>query len=487
MSQEQIPPDDEEPEEESFAELFEAYSNGMSEDLSVGDRVTGRIIAIEKDSVFVDTGSKVDGVVERGELLDENGELPCGVGDELELYVVAVSESEMRLSKAISGVGGLEMLRDAYESKIPVEGTVAQSIKGGFAVTMMKRRAFCPISQIDTKYVENPEDYLGQTLSFLIKRFEEKGRNIVISRRDLLEQEQAAARKEFFKTLTVGDDLVGTVTKLMPFGAFVELVPGVEGLVHISELGWSRVEHPEQAVQPGEKVTVKLIKMAAGEGSKPAKISLSIKQTSGNPWDTVTETVKNGAKMNGRVTRIMPFGAFVEIVPGIEGLVHISEMSYTKRVHTPDEIVKPGQSVYVVVKAVDGENRRVSLSLRDVEGDPWADVAAKFRKGQTVKGTVEKKERFGTFVGLEPGVTGLLPRSKIAAAPESAAVDRLKPGDAITVVIETVNALERKISLGLSAESDSEEWKNYAAPETGGDMGSLGEMLKKAMDAKNRK
>jgi small subunit ribosomal protein S1 len=491
MNEEQIPPDGEEPEEESFAELFEAYSNGMSEDLSVGDRITGKIIAIEKESLFLDTGSKVDGVVERAELLDDNGELPYAVGDELELYVVSANESEIRLSRAVSGAGGLEMLSDAYASKIPVEGTVTQSIKGGFAVEMMKRRTFCPISQIDTKYVENPDEYLGQTFSFLIKRFEEKGRNIVVSRRDLLEQEQAAARKEFFKTISVGDDLEGTVTKLMPFGAFVELTPGVEGLVHISELGWSRVEHPEQAVKSGERVRVKLLKMEPGEGGKPAKLSLSIKQTSGNPWDTVTETVQNGAKMNGRVTRIMPFGAFVEIVPGIEGLVHISEMSYTKRVHTPDEVVQPGQTVFVVVKSVDPESRRVSLSLRDAEGDPWADVENKYRKGQSVSGTVEKQERFGSFINLEPGITGLLPRSRITAAQDGAAVDRLKPGDQITVVIDTVNLVERKISLSLGGESDSEEWKHYRNDDSqaagGGGMGSLGDMLKQAMDAKNKK
>jgi small subunit ribosomal protein S1 len=194
--------------------------------------------------------------------------------------------------------------------------------------------------------------------------------------------------------------------------------------------------------------------------------------------------------MSGRVTRIMPFGAFVEIVPGIEGLVHISEMSYTKRVHTPDEVVQPGQSVYVVVKSVDGENRRVSLSLRDAEGDPWAEVENKYRKGQSVSGTVEKQERFGSFISLEPGVTGLLPRSKIAAAQDGAAIDRLKPGDRISVVIDTVNLVERKISLGLGGDSDSDEWKNYTAANaqsSGGSMGSLGDMLKQAMDAKNKK
>lgn len=489
MNEEQIPPDGEEPEEESFAELFEAYSDGMSEDLSVGDRITGKIIAIEKESVFLDTGSKVDGVVDRMELLDDNGELPFAMGDEIELYVVAANESEIRLSKAMSGAGGFDMLRDAYESRIPVEGTVTESVKGGFAVEIMKKRTFCPISQIDTRYVETPDEYVGQTFSFLIKRFEEKGRNIVISRRDLLEQEQAEARKEFFKTLKIGDDLEGTVTKLMPFGAFVELVPGVEGLVHISELGWSRVENPEQAVKNGERVRVKLLKMAPGEGNKPGKISLSIKQTSGNPWDTVTDTVQNGAKLSGRVTRIMPFGAFVEIAPGIEGLIHISEMSYTKRIHTPDEVVQPGQTVFVVVKAVDGENRRVSLSLRDAEGDPWADVESKYRPGQPVTGTVEKKERFGIFITLEPGITGLLPRSKITAAQDSAAIERLKPGNPIHIIVDTVNLIDRKISLGLSGETDSDEWKNYSAPQTssGGGLGSLGDMLRQAMDAKNKK
>lgn len=488
MNEEQIPPDGEEPEEENFAELFEAYSDGMSEDLSVGDRITGKIIAIEKESVFLDTGSKVDGVVDRMELLDDNGELPFAMGDEIELYVVAANESEIRLSKAMSGAGGFDMLRDAYESRIPVEGTVTESVKGGFAVEIMKKRTFCPISQIDTRYVETPDEYVGQTFSFLIKRFEEKGRNIVISRRDLLEQEQAEARKEFFKTLKIGDDLEGTVTKLMPFGAFVELVPGVEGLVHISELGWSRVENPEQAVKNGERVRVKLLKMAPGEGNKPGKISLSIKQTSGNPWDTVTDTVQNGAKLSGRVTRIMPFGAFVEIAPGIEGLIHISEMSYTKRIHTPDEVVQPGQTVFVVVKSVDGENRRVSLSLRDAEGDPWADVESKYRPGQPVTGTVEKKERFGIFITLEPGITGLLPRSKITAAQDSAAIERLKPGNPIHIIVDTVNLIDRKISLGLSGETDSDEWKNYSTPQTsGGGLGSLGDMLRQAMDAKNKK
>ena len=183
--------------EESFAELFESYSAGMNENIQVGDQIRGRIIAIGSSSVFVDTGTKVDGVVEKAELLDDDGRLSVNLNDELDLYVVAADESEIRLSKAISGIGGLNMLRDAYEQRIPVEGKVVAAIKGGFQVEVIKRRAFCPISQMDLTYVEDPEVYVGQSFAFLIKRFEENGRNIVISRRDILQKELEASRKTF--------------------------------------------------------------------------------------------------------------------------------------------------------------------------------------------------------------------------------------------------------------------------------------------------
>ena len=176
-------------EEESFADLFESYSAGMNDNIQVGDRIRGRIISIGTTSVFVDTGTKVDGVVEKSELLDEDGQLSLVEGDELDLYVVAADESEIRLSKAISGIGGLNMLRDAWEQRIPVEGKVVAAIKGGFQVEVIKQRAFCPISQMDLTYVEDPEVYVGQTFPFIIKRFEERGRNIVISRRDILQKE----------------------------------------------------------------------------------------------------------------------------------------------------------------------------------------------------------------------------------------------------------------------------------------------------------
>jgi small subunit ribosomal protein S1 len=469
----------------SFSELIDAYNEGMGEDLQVGDQVEGEIIAIGTDTVFVNTGSKIDGAVDREELLDENGELPCDVGDRLTLYVVSINENEMRLSRAISGIGGLRMLQDAHERKIPVEGKVKGQVKGGFHVEVLQRRAFCPISQIDTRYVETPEDYVGQTLSFLVVRLEEKGRNIVLSRRELLEKEQAAAREEFLKTVSVGDTTEGRVTRLMPYGAFVELFPGLEGMVHVSELSWSRVENPADVVSPDDRVTVKILDISEGQKPGEIKLSLSMKATTGDPWETVTDRFSEGEKVRGKVTRCVDFGAFVEIAPGIEGLVHISEMSYKKRVHKPEEVVSEGETVDLTIKEIDPERKRIGLSIRDAEGDPWGDVTGKYEVGQTVQGTVEKKEKFGIFVTLEPGITGLLPKSKIRKSQNAGEIEKLGVDDPITVLVEEIHPKDRKITLGPTDAKEEGDWRDYAPKgKDAGGLGALGEKLKQALREK---
>lgn len=465
---------------ESFAELFESYSEGMNENIQVGDRIRGRVISIGSGTVFVDTGTKVDGVVEKSELLDEEGRLPIVEGDELDLYVVAADESEIRLSRAISGVGGLNMLRDAWEQRIPVEGKVVAAIKGGFHVEVVKRRAFCPVSQMDVTYVEDPDLYVGQTFPFLIKRFEERGRNIVVSRRDILQKELEASRKAFMEQLDEDAVFEGTVVRIVPFGAFVTLVPGVEGLVHISELSWSRLDTPEQAVKVGDRLQVKLLGVKEGDKPGTKKISLSVKQAMGDPWADVPNRVRMGDKLMGKVTRCANFGAFVELFPGIEGLVHVSEMSYTRRVMRPEDVVAPGDQIMVMVKELDLDRKRISLSIKDAEGDPWADIEEKFKPGRTVPGRVEKKEGFGIFVNLAPGITGLLPKSKIAASEKAAAIESLKPGAAITVTIDGVNAAERRISLGTGETTDVQGWKEFAGGASDA-MGDLGEKLKTAL------
>jgi small subunit ribosomal protein S1 len=471
--------------EESFADLFEAYDKKVNDNIRVGDKISGEIISIGRDAVFVDTGTRIDGVVEKAELLNEEGELDCRVGDVLELYAVSVRGGEIRLSKAVAGGGGLELLQDAYEESIPVEGKVNALNKGGFDVLLGQKRAFCPISQMDLHYVEKPEDYVGQTLEFLITDFEEEGRNIVVSRRKLLDQAVQKARKSFFQELVVGDQMPGKVTKLMPFGAFVELTSGVEGLVHISELGWSRVEEPADVLQVGDTVQVKVIGVAPDEKSDQMKISLSIKQTLEDPWLTVTERFKEGDVTEGKVTRCAPFGAFVEIEPGIEGLVHISEMSYRKRILKCEDVVSPGDRVQVMIKEIDQQRQRISLSMRDVEGDPWAGVGRKYRAGQAVEGIVEKHEKFGIFVSLEPGISALLPKSRMRESAKPGNIEKLKPGDTVPVVIENVNVEERKISVGPGDAQDEGEWRRFVPGKDEG-LGSLGEKLKQALAAKKK-
>jgi small subunit ribosomal protein S1 len=467
-------------EEESFADLFESYSAGMNEDIQVGDKVRGEIISIGRDSVFVDTGTKIDGVVDKKELLDDDQNLPCEEGDILELYVVSLKENEIRLSKAFSGIGGLNLLREAFEKGVPVDGKVTEECKGGFRVEVMQKRAFCPISQMDLKFIENPGDYVGKTYQFLITELEEHGRNIVISRRELLSRQLEKARKKFYEGLTIGTVLEGRVTRLMPYGVFVELVPGVEGMVHVSELSWSRVQDPHEVIRVKDSIKVKVVGVERDDRSDRMKIALSAKQVTEDPWDNVEEKYHAGDKISGKVTRCVKFGAFVEIAPGIEGLVHISEMSYRKRVLRPEEVVKDGETLSVVVKEIDAAKRRISLSIKDAEGDPWIGVHEKYKVGQLIEGTLEKKENFGYFITLEPGITGLLPKSRINRSSKPALIEKVKEGHKFTVIIEEINLDERKITLGPGDSKDENDWQSFAkAPEK--PVSSLGEKLQDAL------
>ncbi|MFC1877765.1 30S ribosomal protein S1 [Thermodesulfobacteriota bacterium] len=472
------------PEEESFADLFESYSAGMSDDLQLGDKISGKIISIGKDAVFLDIGTKVDGIVERAELLDSDGNLLFAEGDDVELYVVARDDHEIRLSKAISGIGGVEMLREAFQNAIPVEGKVQATCKGGFNVEILHRRAFCPISQMDVAYIETPEDYVGQGYEFLITQFEDNGKNIVVSRRKILAQAMEKEKASFLSTLKQDAVVEGRVTKLMPYGAFVELTPGLEGMVHVSELSWSRMEKPEQIVQADDRVLVKVIGITDGDKKNTKKISLSMKQVAEDPWNQVSEKFNPGDKVNGTVTRCMDFGVFVEIAPGIEGLVHISEMSYVKRVMNTAEEVTPGESVSVLIKDIDPRKRRISLSMRDTQGDPWLEVSDTFKVGQVVRGTLEHKEAFGYFVTLAPGITGLLPKSKFNLAEKPGHLEQLKPGESLSVSVAEIHPRDRKITLAPGDAAEESGWKDYSQNTKAEPMSDLALKLKALMESK---
>jgi small subunit ribosomal protein S1 len=472
----------------SFAELFESYDSKTGHELSQGDMVDGEIISIGSTSVYIDTGTKSDGVVSKVELVDENGDFLFKVGDRIKLYVVSLSESEIILSKALSGAGKATMLNEASQSGTPVEGKVTGVIKGGFSVDIMGQRAFCPVSQMDVKYVEDQEAYIGQTHRFRITRYEESGRNIVVSRRDLLNEEIRERQKAYFAKVKEGDTVQGTVTRLMSYGAFVELVDGVEGMVHISELSWSRIEKPEEVVRPGDVVNVQILKIEGStQGpSEPGtlKISLSMKQTSSNPWDRVDTDFKTGDQVSGRVVRLAAFGAFVEIVPGVDGLVHISEMSHTRRVLKPDDVVQVGEQVQVVIKSIDMDSRRISLSIKDALGDPWTGALAKYPVNSPVEGRLEKREKFGLFINLEPGVTGLMPLSNIKNAAKPSDYDTLKPGDMVQLMIQEVDEDKRRITLTSPDQKESDNWKAFAGSKTTGSLGTMESLFKEAMKKK---
>jgi small subunit ribosomal protein S1 len=475
--------DNNEDNEESFAEMLDAYSPGSDAEFGIGDKIRGKIVSIGRDSVFIDTGSKIDGAVDKAELLDKNGQLALQVDDILELYVVALSEEEIKLSKAVSGIGGLHMLREAYDKAVPVEGKILETCKGGLRVDVLQRRAFCPISQLDLAFVEDPAEFVGKTFEFLITTFEENGKNIVVSRRALLAREQEKARKAFYETMSVGDVMSGTVTKIMPFGAFVKISEGVEGMVHVSELSWSKSAKPESMIKVADTVQVKVISIEADKKPGLMKIGLSMKQLIEDPWERAGENFHVGEKILGTVTRCANFGVFVEVASGIEGLVHISEMSYKKRVLKPEDEVSIGETISVLIKEVDPEKRRLSLSIRDAEGDPWVDVSEKYAAGQALEGMLEKKEKFGYFITLEPGVTGLLPMSNIRRLSESSAVEKLKAGDLVPVLIESINLAERKITLAPANAADEQNWQTFA-DSSKSSMGSLGEKLQHAMSKK---
>ena len=472
--------------ETDFATLLNSYSPTGTTDLQIGNKVRGKIISISHDTIFVDIGSKIDAVVEQAELLDENKQMNYEEGDVVELYVVELKEDEIRLSKALSGIGSFTLLKEAYENAVPVEGKILETCKGGLRVEVMGRKAFCPASQIDINFVENLEDYVGQTYEFLIRQVDARDKNVVISRRALLSQELEKSKKQFYAGLQIDSMMDGRITKLMPYGVFVEIHPGVDGLVHVSELSWSRVEDPQTAVSVGDPVRVKVIEIEKREASDEIKISLSIKQVTEDPWLSTDDQFKAGDKVKGTVTRCAKFGAFVEIAPGIEGLVHISEMSYQKRILKPEEVVTPGENVFVLVKEVDLSNRRISLSIRDAEGDPWIEVPQKYNVGQKIQGVIERKEKFGYFVTLAPGITGLLPKSKISQSPQSGIIDKLKEGSSIPVVIAEISPQDRKMTLAPWESGDEQDWQQFTKKDPSS-LGSLGEKLQQALATKKQK
>lgn len=465
---------------ENFAELL-AQHELDSNRLQVGQKISGTVIAITGDSVFVDIGEKQDGVLDKAEILDGDGNETLKVGDTIETRLVSLSSQGIRLSRSMIGAG-VEALEQAKEAQIPVKGRVKADCKGGYQVDVLGKVAFCPGSQMESADGARGADLIGREMEFLISRVENHGRNIVVSRRALLDKERKENLDKLLQNLKVEDIMEGTVTRLAPFGAFVELAPAVEGLVHISELGWSRVKSPDEAVSIGEKVRVKVT--AIDQGDK-GRISLSIKQAATDPWNDVPDRFITGEVVKGKVRRLAPFGAFVEIAPGIEGLIHLSEFSWEKRITRPEDMLSVGDELNVKIKDINPENRRISLSLRDAGGNPWDDLSEAFTTGAIVSGTVVQTSPHGVFVQLAPGITGLIPKSSLASAPK---IGKLPEGSEIKVQIRAVDKDAHRIGLAPVVETVQEEpaekdWRNHVRKEPK-DLGIMAQALQKAFQKK---
>jgi small subunit ribosomal protein S1 len=338
----------------------------------IGDVISGKVITIGKEAVFVDLGGKAEGQLDKNQVSDKDGKLLVKVGDVVEARVVSDAGGTLMLKTKVSrGPQASAELQQAAELGIPVDGTVTEVVKGGLSVDVAGVRGFCPASQMDTRFVEDLSTYVGQKLTFKITRYEP--RNLVLSRRALLEVEQEKLAGETRKRLVPGAVLRGKVVGFKPFGAFVDL-GGIEGMLHVSELGFSRVEKPEDVLALGQELDVAVLKIEPGE--KGERISLSLKALASDPWRDATATLGEGSRVKGTITRLQPFGAFVEIAPGVEGLVHITELGAGRRINHPKEVVSVGQQVEASVLSVDHDKRRLGLSLTASKDASPEDVAA---------------------------------------------------------------------------------------------------------------
>ncbi|MBU0946861.1 MAG: 30S ribosomal protein S1 [Proteobacteria bacterium] len=382
---------------DSFAALFQEIESKPIRRLTPGQKITATIVGISGESIFLDTGGKSEGILYSSELLDENNELKAAEGDKIDVYFLKASRGEQLFTTTLGSGKNAAHLEEAFRGAIPVEGLVKEEIKGGFEITLGGSvRAFCPYSQMGLRRLEDAgAEYLNRHMTFLVTKFEENGRNIVVSARALLEAEREERRAALQETLQEGQTVSGTITSIRDFGAFVD-IGGVDGLVPISEIGWSRVENINDYYAVGQEVSV-VIKKLDWDADR---ISLSIKETLADPWEKAAAKLTVGSILSGTVVRLTPFGAFVTLEPGVDGLVHISKLGKGRRINHPREVLEEGQELEVQVENVDLAEKRISLAPSDYVS-PEEDQNKEQELLKTFKkDTKEQPTSFGTLGDL---------------------------------------------------------------------------------------
>lgn len=349
---------------DSFAALFQESESKPMRHLKRGEKIKATVVGISNGSIFLDSGGKSEGVLDASELTNDEQEVTVAIGDTIEVYFLNAQRGEQIFTTSLGSGKNSAHLEEAYRSQIPVEGVVKEEIKGGFEITLGGSiRAFCPYSQMGLRRVEDAAaEYLETKMTFLVTKYEENGRNIVVSARAILEAEREQLREELKETLAEGQTVEGVITSIRDFGAFVD-IGGVDGLVPISEIGWSRVENINDYYAVDQKVSV-LVKKLDWDADR---ITLSIKETLEDPWDAAAAKLSSGTILTGKVVRLAPFGAFVNLEPGVDGLVHISKLGKGRRIHHPREVLEEGQELEVQVESVDTAEKRISLAPSDYE------------------------------------------------------------------------------------------------------------------------
>jgi small subunit ribosomal protein S1 len=470
--------------EEDFAAMFEASVKARQ--FARGQTIEGTIVGFGSGVAFVDVGGKGEAEIDLAELKDADGDVEVSVGDRIQAMVVSTSGGIVLSRKGVRNAATQRELEDAFRAGLAVEGKVERAVKGGYEVRIARERAFCPLSQIDIVRTADPAVHEGQTYTFRIIEYKDGGKDLVLSRRKHLEEQQRASAADVRKTIVPGAVLTGRVASVPAFGAFVDLGGGIQGLLHVSEMGWSRVITPGEIVSPGDEITVKVLRV----DEATQKIALGLKQLLEDPWSTVATTYEVGQVRSGRITRVAEFGAFVELDPGIEGLAHASTFAPTGRTGGWAKSVSVGATGAFEILSIDTAQKRIGVALVDDGSSRAAGIASPdgaIVPGSIVVGKVERHERFGVFVFLAPGRTGLMPFSETGVDRDTDMVKVFPLGSEVEVVVLEVDPAGRRIRLSRKAVAEQREraeLREYAArsdasPTTS--LGSLADNLRNAL------
>ncbi len=441
--------------EENFAELFEASQR--QQEIKEGEVVDGTVVALSPEYATVDIGYKCEGLVPLQEFKDAHGVAHVNVGDVVSVYLerMELENGFMLLSKDKAEIiRAWDEISQACEKDQLVEGTVIAKVKGGLSVDIGVK-AFLPGSQIDTKPVKNLDKFLGKKLKFKIIKFNKKRGNIVLSRRAVVAQERELQRAETLANLQEGTIVAGIVKNITDYGAFVDL-GGMDGLLHITDMSWGRIKHPSELFAVGDEIKVKILKY----DREKERVSLGLKQVSPNPWDDVEYKFPVGVTVKGKVVSLKDYGAFVELEDGVEGLIHVSEMSWTERVKHPSKLINVGDEVECKVLEVDPKNKRISLGLKQLQANPWDELEVKFPVGTIVEGEVKSVTDFGVFIDIGMGIDGLIHISDVAWTKKFAhPSEKYKKGDKVRAVVLGIDKANEKFSLGVK-QLERDPWES---------------------------